>query len=276
MNKLIYLIVIIIPVVSLLGCTEKNADQKGELSEEKTKEVKENIVDRAHNSMISLDWDGVYLGILPCADCEGIRTALTLNKDMSFKLETIYIGKSEDVFYDSGTFKWSDDGGSIQLNNANNTRYQVGENRLMQLDMDGNRIEGDLSEKYTLRKIKIALTEIYWKLVELKGQEVTYNEKTKTPAYLVFLEEDSRIAGSGSCNRIMGGYSLEEGNRLRFSKIASTMMACPDMELEDQFLKIFEEVDNYAINVNTLSLNKAKMAPLARFEAVYVKSPKFD
>ena len=38
------------------------------------------------NSQTSLDWDGIYYGVLPCADCPGIQTTLYLNKDLSFKL----------------------------------------------------------------------------------------------------------------------------------------------------------------------------------------------
>ena len=38
-------------------------------------------MDMAHNSQNSLDWAGVYQGILPCADCEGFDTVITLNWD---------------------------------------------------------------------------------------------------------------------------------------------------------------------------------------------------
>jgi hypothetical protein len=40
------------------------------------------------------------------------------------------------------------------------------------------------------------------------------------------------------------------------------------MERETEFLKVFEMADNYSLSGTTLSLNKARMAPLARFEAV--------
>ena len=38
--------------------------------------------DRSHNSMNSLDWEGIYTGLLPCADCEGIQTVIKLNRDL--------------------------------------------------------------------------------------------------------------------------------------------------------------------------------------------------
>ena len=44
-------------------------------------------------------------------------------------------------------------------------------------------------------------------------------------------------------------------------------MACPDMTVEQDFLEMLETVDSYAIGSDgTLSLNRARMAPLARFK----------
>jgi heat shock protein HslJ len=48
-------------------------------------------------------------------------------------------------------------------------------------------------------------------------------------------------------------------------------MACPDMKEEDAFKKVLEQVDNFTVSGDNLSLNKAKMAPLATFRAVYLK-----
>lgn len=39
------------------------------------------------------------------------------------------------------------------------------------------------------------------------------------------------------------------------------------MQLESDFLRVLEEADNYVITGDTLVLNKARMAPLARFKA---------
>jgi heat shock protein HslJ len=40
------------------------------------------------------------------------------------------------------------------------------------------------------------------------------------------------------------------------------------MELETQFLKVLEMADNYTIAGDNLVLNRARMAPLARFKSV--------
>jgi heat shock protein HslJ len=70
---------------------------------------------------------------------------------------------------------------------------------------------------------------------------------------------------------MMGTYELQPGNRIRFTKMAGTLMACQNMEIEDQLRKVLEMADNYNLDGDKLVLNKARMAPLARFEAVYLR-----
>jgi heat shock protein HslJ len=48
-------------------------------------------------------------------------------------------------------------------------------------------------------------------------------------------------------------------------------MACGNMEKETIFMELLQKADNYSIKGNVLSLNKGRMAPLAKFEAVYLK-----
>jgi len=53
--------------------------------------------------------------------------------------------------------------------------------------------------------------------------------------------------------------------------IISTKMACPAMEVETQFLQALAAADNYSRLGDTLSLNKAGSAPLAKFVKVNPK-----
>jgi heat shock protein HslJ len=66
----------------------------------------------------------------------------------------------------------------------------------------------------------------------------------------------------------MGGFEMKEGNRITLTQMASTMMACENMEMEMTFLQTLQQVDNYAMKDNVLSLNRAKMSPLLKFTAV--------
>lgn len=115
----------------------------------------EKVVKDSHNSKTALDWSGIYKGITPCADCEGIETLIRLNKDMTFVIQTKYLGKGDGkVFEDKGTFVWDKKGESISLSGLKERpwQYKVGENKLIQLDMQGKQISGSLAENYILTK----------------------------------------------------------------------------------------------------------------------------
>jgi uncharacterized lipoprotein NlpE involved in copper resistance len=241
----------------------------------KTGEKATTRVTDTHNSQNSLDWAGTYRDTLPCADCEGILTEIVLNSDLSYKLGTSYLGKNGEVFRSEGNFSWSKDGSTVTLNGVDGTvesnQYKVGENKLTKLDMNGNVITGKLADKYIIQKQQNVITGRYWKLVELRGKKIEKAENQPTDAFLFFNTDGKSVHGNSGCNSIHGGVELSEMNRIKFSKMASTMMACPDMETEREFLQVLESADNYNLHGDILELNKARMAPLARFENVFLK-----
>ncbi|MDT7827532.1 META domain-containing protein [Pricia sp. S334] len=118
--------------------------------------------------------------------------------------------------------------------------------------------------------VRDQIVEKYWKLKTLEGQDIQMAENQEREVYFTLKTDENRVQGFAGCNTLSGEYQLEEGNRIRFSKMATTMRACPDVEFnESKFLKVFELADNYTINGDTLSLNVGRRAPLAVFEAVY-------
>ena len=120
---------------------------------------------------------------------------------------------------------------------------------------------------------KERITEKYWKLIEINGNPVVANELSGREPHIVLKDEDRRLTGTGGCNQFIGTYELGQGARITFSKVATTQMACPNMETEIAMARVFEAVDNYTLSADGkyLSLNKARMAPLARFELVCLK-----
>jgi uncharacterized lipoprotein NlpE involved in copper resistance len=101
-------------------------------------------------SQNSLDWAGSYEGVLPCASCEGIQTLITLQSDNNFVQETVYLGKDEKILKLMGKAAWDEKGQKITLEDG--TQYLVGENQLIMLDTEGQRITGDLAANYVLKK----------------------------------------------------------------------------------------------------------------------------
>lgn len=107
-----------------------------------------------HNAKNSLDILGTYKGTLPCADCEGIETEITLLADETYTKKTKYLGKDEKPSEEIGDYTWKEDGNTLVLEGIDTdpVEYLVTENSLMQLDMQGNRVTTDLADKYILKK----------------------------------------------------------------------------------------------------------------------------
>ncbi len=114
----------------------------------------------------------------------------------------------------------------------------------------------------------VEIKETYWKLTELRGVAVPTLKEGEKEVYFRLRNEGSKVEGNGGCNGFGGTYEMSEGNRIRFSKMISTMMYCSLMETENALYKVFEATDNYAVSGDVLQLNKARMAPLAKFVAV--------
>jgi uncharacterized lipoprotein NlpE involved in copper resistance len=106
-----------------------------------------------HTPEISMSWPGVYTGLIPAADGPGIDVQITLNYDRTFTLQYSYIDRGDNVFSYEGTFTWDKTGTTIILDIENiPPYYKVAEGRLIQLDMQGNRITGPLADNYILEK----------------------------------------------------------------------------------------------------------------------------
>jgi heat shock protein HslJ len=112
---------------------------------------------------------------------------------------------------------------------------------------------------------KYALAETKWKLVELNGKAV---KSATNKDYFINLDSKSgKFAAYAGCNNFSGTFVMKAANKLAFSKIAGTKMACPNMSFESNFITTIEKTDNYMIEDNVLHLHKGK-AMLAKFESI--------
>ncbi|OTG87782.1 hypothetical protein B9T31_03390 [Acinetobacter sp. ANC 4558] len=104
----------------------------------------------------SLDWAGEYKGTLPCADCEGIKTELTLNHDKTYELTREYIGSknSDNKTTTKGKFTFDAHHPSTITLDApeDNRKIFVSENYILFLDQNGDKITGPLADHYKLTK----------------------------------------------------------------------------------------------------------------------------
>lgn len=134
--------------LALVSCNNKNQNTEGVTTTETVEVIDE------HTSENALDWAGVYEGILPCADCEGIETTIILNQDKSFTITEEYLKEPNLVIESKGTFGWDKAGQMITLEAEDDLKrnYKVVENAIIHLDSNGREIQGKLAQFYRLTK----------------------------------------------------------------------------------------------------------------------------
>ncbi len=80
---------------------------------------------------------------------------------------------------------------------------------------------------------------------------VSVNGAAGEPAPTMLFGEDGRVSGNASCNQYSAAFALD-GDKLTFTQALSTMMACPDvdMEIEQRFLTTLAEVERAEIGAD--------------------------
>jgi heat shock protein HslJ len=90
-------------------------------------------------------------------------------------------------------------------------------------------------------------------------------DSTRHPGFTL-IAEGRKVQGSAGCNRMTGTYQLD-GQKLKFGPLATTRMACLDMQTGTAFLKALEATTRYEVSGSSLTLYGADTA-VARLEAV--------
>lgn len=111
------------------------------------------------------------------------------------------------------------------------------------------------------------IKEKYWKLVSINDRPVTVLGKKEAH---IILKEDGKLIGHGGCNALFGTYKQGVHDKISFKNIGSTEMMCEAMKTEEELIRVLQTTDSYLVKQDTLFLHKGRMAPLARFEAVYL------
>ncbi|MBX3257811.1 MAG: META domain-containing protein [Chitinophagaceae bacterium] len=239
--------------VFLISCSNTKTTQQNQQSEV--------VVDSGHNSRNALDWNGTYTGVV-LSGSDSTQIVVQLHTNNTYASEKSIKDKGR-LQQDSGTIVWNTNGSAITIGDAT---YKVAENALVALNADGN------PTSIRLEKLTDELPEKYWKLIELNGKPVITTGQQKKETHIIFKSFNNRFNGNGGCNNFSGTYTLLPGNRIKLSQVISTQMACADgMETETMFFEVLNRIDNYIITGDTLSVSKARTAPLAKFQAVYLR-----
>lgn len=137
-------------IVLMTACTDSGEKENNAV--EKSADTTESSSPVDYQHVIS----AAYLGVTPCADCDGIETRVTLFADTSFQLVMNYLGKNpKDTaglnVAEQGKFKMIND--TIQFDGIK-SKFIKNDTALIQLDSDGKIITGASAEKYILKKQK--------------------------------------------------------------------------------------------------------------------------
>lgn len=208
-----------------------------------------------HTSKNSLDWAGVYTNGM---------VQLTLFSDNS------YLYKNGNLF-NSGSVIWN--GGKTITLSETREKYRVMEGKLKN-EFNGNEFvkSGAYTDDATTAnptKINKRLLGGKWVLTELNGKAIVKSEQLQHEPFLAFKEEDGTFFGHSGCNGFGGSVKQMTDFKIEFGPAIQTMMACLGiMEIENQLGQALRTADNYTVNNGVLSLNKGRMAPLAKFKFV--------
>lgn len=84
-----------------------------------------------------------------------------------------------------------------------------------------------------------------WKIVEAGG--VAVSDSLENQPFLELKVPEKKLHGNAGCNIINGGFQTEDGNAgtISFPQLISTMMACPDMEVESRVLKALNDARSF-------------------------------
>lgn len=84
-----------------------------------------------------------------------------------------------------------------------------------------------------------------WTIAKINGQPLQITDGVQLP-YIGFDTQTGKIYGNSGCNRIIASLDRQaKPGTIRFDRMGSTMMACPDMETESKVLAALSEVRSY-------------------------------
>ena len=96
----------------------------------------------------------------------------------------------------------------------------------------------------------VSLTGHTWQLVKLMGQDIA----AEGESFTITFNEDGRLNGVGSCNRLFGDYTATADGKIEVGQLGSTRMMCPDVERENRYFMTIGEATAYEIDGQTLML----------------------
>lgn len=112
-----------------------------------------------------------------------------------------------------------------------------------------------------------------WNVIELEGKSL----QSENPLpFLSFDLNGKRLSGNAGCNRIIGSLDIDETNRemISFPQVGSTRMACPDMTVEDNLLKLLNSVKYFESMSKTKPVTRISLCDEAKAPIIVLEKKK--
>ena len=99
------------------------------------------------------------------------------------------------------------------------------------------------------------LKEREWQLkaMQMNGEAVTY--PSELPVLL--FSDSTAVYGTAGCNHFFGEYEADAEGHVTVRPGGATMMSCPDLEFENNYLKALSQVKHFQIADGELTLKDA-------------------
>lgn len=112
-----------------------------------------------------------------------------------------------------------------------------------------------------------------WGVIELDGKIL---DPVETRQVLVFDIPRKHLSGNAGCNRMTGGIEYREAqkNIIKFPQVATTRMACPDMQGEQQLLKVLNNVVRFEAVDNTKPITKIALYGIDNSKLLVIEKQK--
>ena len=127
--------------------------------------------------------------------------------------------------------------------------------------VDASNLNFELVEVVSKTPDKHLTSPLYdsWGLLELNGEEVEVSKLARSPLIDINTLR-KRFQGSTGCNSFSTTFSYSDEGAFKVDfPFAMTKMACPDYDIENDFLKALESVDSYQVNgVDLLLISNGK------------------
>lgn len=220
-----------------------------------------------------------FVGMLPCADCPGIRYQVNLFPDHTFVSRMTYVERNLSLDH-HGHWQLTSEGKILVLRGEDRAQEKFAvrdAHTLRKLDVEGHQIKSKLNydvkrtpefapiEPQSLTTATASLENTYWNLTGLG--DVPVAAVSQQEPLFVLNSKTHRVSGSGGCNRLTGSYEVKD-DHLTFSQMVTTMMSCVEgMDTEKAFLKALTETKTWKMAGEELELLNDAGNVVARFKA---------